>query len=81
MARKPAPSQAERLRDLRELFLLAMELGCTPAQARVWREKQASIARDRAATARLQARLSALPRAAAPTPETMPPAEIWWRDI
>ena len=52
-------SEAERLRAHREEFTLALELGCTPREAREKLRSMRARERDRAATDRLAARMEA----------------------
>ncbi len=53
-----AQSLAERFRANRESFVLALELGCTPAEAAEKLRHRATVERCRAAEARLQAKMN-----------------------
>lgn len=55
MARAPQPL-AQRLREHRELFELAQQLGVTPAEARAHRDQAAARARWEATRDRLNAK-------------------------
>lgn len=58
MARAPQPL-AQRLREHRELFELALQLGVTPAEARAHRDQAAARARWEATRDRLNAKRNA----------------------
>lgn len=82
MARKPA-SLADRLRAHREEMVLAMELGCTPREARAeldrrtaWQRHQQLLAQAKAAGFPISTKISA------PGPEPQTEAERptpWWQ--
>lgn len=65
MQRKPI-SRAEQLREHRKDFLLALELGCTPAEAKAIRAQAEARERHRAMMAR-HGRQSAVPPLKLPT--------------
>lgn len=60
-------SEAERMRAHREEFTLALELGCTPKEAREKLRAMRARERDRAAADRLAARMEAPLTPAAPS--------------
>lgn len=49
---------AERLRAHREAFVLAQELGCTPAEAAAELTRRQAATKNRAAMARLHAKMA-----------------------
>lgn len=65
------PSLAERLRQHRAEFELALELRCTPAEAALELARREARARWEAGNARLQAKMSGRPPP--PPPEGQPP--------
>lgn len=64
-SRSPVSPLAQRLREHRELFELALQLGVTPAEARAHRDQTAARARWEATRNRLNAK-----RYAQPNPRT-----------
>ena len=76
MPRRAVPL-AERLRRHREAFALALDLGCTPAEAEAELARRAARARWIEARDRLEAKRNRRPTRPAPqlTPE---PAQPWW---
>lgn len=58
---RPLPTLAQRLREHRELFELALQLGVTPAEARAQRDLAAAKARWEATRDRLNAKRNARP--------------------
>lgn len=76
-------SLAERLRDHREEFTLALELGCTPKEAREQIDRAKALAKFLSGQARLAALRSGRP---IPPPQTSQPEQddaprfYWQRD-
>ena len=81
MSRK-APSLAERLRAQREAFELGLQWGCTPAEAIERKKLEQAKARDRAATARLRAKMAGRHPTPPQTPKSPPAPALrgWWHD-
>lgn len=75
-----AQSLAERFRANREAFELALEIGCTPAEAAKELRRRAAIARSAESERRLQAKMRAMPSTAMRSghdPE--PPRQPWYQ--
>lgn len=74
---RDARSLAERYRAHRVLFLLALELGCTPAEAEARLAARQARARWQHAVARLDAKRAGRPPP--PEPHEEPnPENLWW---
>lgn len=56
MMARPLPPLAQRLREHRELFELALQLGVTPAEAKARRDQAAARTRWETTRARLNAK-------------------------
>lgn len=66
-------STAERLRQHRAAFTLALELRCTPAQAAQELARREARTRWEAGNARLRAKMHGKPPPPSPAPEGQPP--------
>ncbi len=87
---REALTQAQRYRRARESFILANQLGCSPAQAlehkrreeaeRHWRESGERLRATMARTIASPASQSATASVVQPDPTTQPAPRMWWQD-
>lgn len=74
-----AAGMAERFRAARERFELALQMGCTPAEAQVEIERRRARERWEQVDRRLAARRAARPTApSTPAAAAAPTSPLWW---
>lgn len=72
-------SLADRLRQHRLAFELALKLGCTPKEAEIEMRRRAAVERDQQASARLAAKLAKpMPIATRNITHGDEPQQPWW---
>ena len=75
-----AQSLAERFRLARESFVLAQELGCTPAEAAKELRRRASVEQCKIVERRLQAKIHApIARVSRAGHDPEEPRQAWWQ--